>query len=232
MESDYWRDLNAKELMLNVNMMEHRLFNVNPMQSVWIGMFRKNVMDLIAFTVSNHDSVSYDVMLYSMANRDMVIYHAITLEMYYEFVYAPSMNTNQSTDKQFRFLSVVSRDDLSRTKRKSLSLMMHLCGHSGCWLSQYERIVIVDDQREAVWSDVVPLELIQQNTSLLCLAPTQFSFGEGLQRGYRYKLTNTKLERARLIRDGDHAFLNLIHVLRSISHSRGAHRDKLLWRNI
>ena len=86
----FWDSMNGPEhgLVLSIN----RLHSTD---MIWITVFRRFLMNLIAFTQNRNDTVTWDVMLYSNCSPDLGIFHAVTVEMYYNFVVAQTMASNE-----------------------------------------------------------------------------------------------------------------------------------------
>ena len=222
-KGEYWKNVNLKELILNINQIERR-WRVQNERRVWIGFFRKYIMEFVAFTLSNNDSIHYDLVLYSLANRDAVIYQAVTMEMYYNFVFTP----NQKRNQRFIFKSVISRDDACAMTQKSVETLMKLLGTNGSLLREYENVIILDDQGPHIWSDRIPDAMIANDVSFLCLVPSQFTFGGTLRMQYKIVMTDYHFPDFLNIRERDTTFLFLEQILRTPPENAYV-QTKLVW---
>ena len=119
-----------------------------------VGLFRPNVMKLIHslqtqnVKQSNYEYMDYDLMIYSIASYRKVVYQTITMEMYYNYVYAHrymmsninnTANARKRIRQEFKFKHVVSKfDDLRlNIDYKSLEILMRLIGSNGELLNKY-----------------------------------------------------------------------------------------------
>ena len=171
------------------------------------------MLSLLEFTVL-HPLRSYDVMLYSTAVAILVIFQAVQIEMFFNFVYAP-----KSAD--FHFEHVLARPDQPRFrqdfegKSKSLRMLLKVLGNEQ--VLKYKGIVLVDDLRNRVWSDYIPRELIDEGVDILALEPTPLEFDGGTTMKYRINLTETEFGRICRIRNRDKTLLQMREVLNAFS---------------
>ena len=216
---DLWKSVNTHDLVVNFNQLASAEFDATKLKrrigdrhislpDIQIGIFRKYFMKFLGFT-HNNPLLTYDVMLYSSAISDLVIYQAVSIELYFNFVYAAKNYIDQAA--YFKFKYVVSRLNAIGYASKSLSSLMRLIGNNGYVLNKYKNIVIVDD---FPWDDEIPREL-RINMNIVCYAPSPFEFGLNDTLG-PIKLTQMRFQSVMTIRNKDRTFELLIDELRNL----------------
>ena len=222
-----WKSVNAKDLIINFNQFTRRHNLRRSTKTMSIGIFRPYFMDFLGFvaaTRQNDSSNTYEAMLYSAAIGELVIYHAVTMEMYYNFVYAVKYKL-----QKFEFKHVVSRAKdirFSAMKRpKSLELLMRLIGNYGRLLSVYKHIVIMDDMESKVWNDAVPQEMVDNEMNIVCYAPWEYSFNKF--RSEPVDLSDALLSDMMKIRYQDYTFRQMMKELENLPQQHGV--DRLKW---
>merc|ERR1712228_635346 len=70
-----------------------------------VGIFRKDLMKFIAFAKKK-----FDIVIYSLAMSDLTIYQAVTIEMYYNFVYAVKKDL-----KRRKYLIIINNSAIRRS---------------------------------------------------------------------------------------------------------------------
>ena len=134
-------------------------------------------MEFIHFAHHRKCRKSYHLMVYSLSVKELAIYHVVTIELYYNFVYSGKRNV---MSKDFHFQSVISRpDNLSvpldgcswDTKPKSILTIMKAMGNHKQSLDRYKKVVVVDDQLDKVWNTKVPVFLNSKDISFHWVTP-------------------------------------------------------------
>ena len=217
----FWRKENIGDLAFSINRFEHRAVwpqtkdRLNAAR-IWLGVFRKYLMEFLSFTLSPSLCTNCDVILFSAARHDLLIYHAVTIEMYYNFVF------DAGGDASFQFQHVIGRPENARFqmdergKRKSLRTLMKLIG---CKWKEYTKVIIVDDQASGVWNGWITPEMTEGETAIQCLEPSPFAFGrvDGAVPGMRASkimMTQQRLIQVDDMRNGDHMIQDLVRFLK------------------
>ena len=236
-DPNYWKNINAKSLTVSFNNYQARYNRPNTVlrtygnmhvrvslpYDVSIGVFRKDFMNFIAYTQTQEDA-TFDIMLYSMAISPLLIYQAVTMEMYYNFVYVP----RKGLTKPFEFKYVIARAEDKRfwghKWPKNLEYLMRMVGHDGGILQRYKNIVILDDMKNNVWSDYIPPAMIENKVNIVCYAPLPFLFAK---RGDSLEFSNSELVRIQERRSMDRTFTEFMLHLRELEEV--LNETKLTW---
>ena len=210
-----WESVNAEELTLDLlHWKEHK---------VRIGIFRKALIQFI----ESAQHLLTDIVLYSSALPDLVIFHAVMVEMYYNEVHA----VRNGLDARFHFKQVLCRrGDIqyrfvdSEQKRKTLKVF------NAALLSQYENVVIMDDQEGHMWSGHVPQEMVRNHVGVACLAPFPLS----LELDEASMLTLEDMQIVKTMRESDPTFVEMIHLLQTLQNKKVRIRrsKRLVWASI
>ena len=240
-DPSYWQNINAKELIVSINNYQARynrpkkefryvmgrrvLFEMA--YQVSIGIFRKDFMRFIAYTQTQINE-TFDIMLYSMAISPLLIYHAVTMEMYYNYVYVP----RKGLKRPFMFKFVIGRAEDQRFSShklpKNMEYLMRMIGDNGGILQRYKHIVILDDMRNKVWSPFIPGGIIERKINTTCYAPFPFAFKKKGQDGTRF--TDFELTQIKELRSIDTTFEQFIKMIQGLSKPKEIQKQ-LNWRH-
>lgn len=215
----FWDTINhpAHGLMLSIN----RLYSAD---MIWITIFRRFLMNLIAFTQNNNHNVTWDVMLYSNCGPHLGIFHAVTVEMYYNFVLAQTETLNEFF--YFRYVILRRSHAASRDNHKSLRKVWKVI--TSCNPSKtYKNIVIIDDAGDRVWSPDIPKQIGQSNVRISCFQPHKFMFTPTSGRPQRWMMNGVQFQRVWRTRNQDHTLLNVITLLQWVARPGNVRKDEM-----
>ena len=125
---------------------------------------RTTILKIVSLDLSKHGSLSTHARLSLRCNSkcspDLLFFHAVQMEMYYNNVFAEDQGLNNSF--YFRFVIPRGNHALSSNEcvpnKKSLQRV-----HNVLELS-YRNIVIVDDAGDLVWNSEIPDQFIDEST--------------------------------------------------------------------
>ena len=181
----FWKQSNKYDLIYNFNRLakpkaigfslERRIGDTYDDSSGMVGIFRKELMMFIAYLQTNRRKYKYDIVLYSSGISDLAIYHAVTIEMYYNFYYAIQKDLDRRRLFEFKF--VIGR--MGTLSSKSLITLMRMFGSVNGYqyaIAKYQKMVIIDPAQSAVWDEIIPkaMQAINSNASVICYAPSEF----------------------------------------------------------
>ena len=95
-----------------------------------------------------------DFVIYTFATYEFAIHHAITIEMYFRFVF--QLSHPRATAKEFKFRKVIG--SLPNKMHKSIGIMHHIFN-----IAEYSNVYVIDDLfdgPQAVWSKEIPSDLL------------------------------------------------------------------------
>ena len=156
---EYDRLLNKMKNYNDKDLMFHLLL-INKEQSLVV--YRKYLLEFIDKMYQNN----IDIMIYSNAIKQNVIYHITAIEIYYNYFY------EHNNTKLFKFKHIISRISINDKEifTKKLEFVTKLLQ------KQYENIVIIDDLGKNVWDENIPYLL--NNTNILGINAVPFQFGK------------------------------------------------------
>ena len=175
---------------------------------VSMGMYRKCLMQFIRFTEQRESP--FDILLYSLAATHSVIFHAVIIETYYNFVFAPKHSFH------FKYVIGSCIDDCSPNYKSLLKLMRYpVLGRD--LMTKYKGIVIVDDLHRNAWNQMVPTEMVNAQIRVLCLAPKPFSRHWDWYRvnAQKINMTDSVYRLFESGRDSDETFKRIMQILRA-----------------
>ena len=213
--TDFWDSVNRNGLVLDINHLESNdeRYLPNTARCVSIGVFRRDFMRFLRFTQTQSSRTRYDLMLYSKAAPDAVIFQTVVMEIFYNFV----VESNIEFDSWFQFLFVLAREDqrVSVSDRmlaasKSLQIVSDLLTNR-----EYKYVVIVDDMANAVWSGTIPKRWIETKTAVLGIWPPAFTVHPRLN-GRRILTDGGAFAELLRRRNMDRTFQDVIRILESL----------------
>ena len=218
---EYWNSMNNNELIYDFNRfsLQHRKGDlyIDPSKTkALIAIFRKDLVKFIEYTQEN----GYDVILYSCAIPDLLIYHAVTIELYYNFVYAAKHRLDRSRFQRRRFFEfkfVIGKIDGIR--HKSFDILMRIFGNNRYVFNQYQNIVIVESDKGLKWNRTVPQEIVNSRTNITCYLVSDFVLIETLLRSEQ--LTNKLVAQMLTNRHEDWTLTSLIYEMQHLALSNG-----------
>ena len=161
-----------------------------------------------------------------MGIKYVVIYQAVTLELYYYHLY----------HTRFRFISVLARPDTLdglEWKKKSLSKVISVLSNDGHWIGKYQRVIIVDDQETRAWSSAIPEYLLKHDVQVLCLTPSTFSFGASLRPEYRIEMIQSEMNQALWFQGQDQTLGNILPFLNApVGNETVSASTQLVWKEL
>ena len=163
----FQNDANVNYTMIRYYNQKELIFNVFERLSLKIfTIYAPGLMSLIWSTQHsmNHKQV-IDIGIYTQAMDDRAIYHAVFIEIYYNYIFQMKYYPQHQTYFEFKF--VISRNPFVRkVNQKSLKTVLILVPN----LKRiYSNIVIVDDQSCHNWSKRIPQQL-RKNTDRVRIA--------------------------------------------------------------
>ena len=231
-DSNFWKEWNAQDLVISMNQWQRRRLSragntnmdIRSMRDrlsrlrqsyADIVIFRPAFMKFIAYT-QTHRAATFDIMLYSMAVSDLLIYHTVTMEMYYNAVYAARKKL-----PGFEFKYVIARTENKRystmQKPKSLDMLLRIIGDDVNIVKEYDNIVILDDMGRRVWSNVIPQEICERGMNVIGIQAPAFE----CYNGDEVVFDKHEMNHVTHIRKDDHTFIYFLADLKNLAQNQG-----------
>ena len=154
----------------------------------------------------NGPQYSYDIVLDFGSNRNSAIYHAVTIEMYYNFYYAVKEGWNYRS-KDFKFTSIWCRGAVLTSSSLSVIILRHRKK------SKYENIVIVHNTPPPGWGRMH--KEIEESTNIIWFAPPEFVlWNHGTP--HPVELTDSRMAHMVKRRDLDSTFTVLVDEFQNL----------------
>ena len=181
-------------------------------------VYAPNLMEMIRLI---HEDENYGAVIYSFAQNWVVIYNAIFIEMYYNYIHS----ANDRNAYNFQFKAVVSR---IVSKRVNPLKSMHIL-KSTIDLNVYSDIVLVDDSPE-VWNKSLPQGLIDRTNIVPVICAPKFQLSKSQIRMRTGGLT-ALLKRVSSAIERDRFFEDLVEFLSNQEQRRNVRSvgDQMEW---
>ena len=142
------RNYNRNDLVFNLC----TAWNTGPYHHS-LAVYQPNLMQFIAAVQQKR---VIDVMLYSNSLSWLVIYHAIVIEIYFNYAYSTNhyLKSAASPPKLFGFKLVIGRESGVGITLKNLQSVM---GAMDGFVKTYSKVILVDDLNRA-WEQILPAQ--------------------------------------------------------------------------